>query len=116
MDMWADDGQGQLRHYLSIPMEKQYRVEHLVFVPTQRILVGACSDLSLCVFTDTPPGDDRVSPRHLPCFWSLHALLPRDQRAADQKHGPHCLLGLLDVPSDPPGAGESAGLKRLLPA
>lgn len=53
MDMWADDGQGQLRHYLSIPMEKKYRVEHLVFVPTQRVQDGSCSNLSLRVYTDT---------------------------------------------------------------
>ena len=52
MDMWADNGKGQLRHYLSVPMEKKYRVEHLVFVPTQRVLVGVCNDMCLRVFTD----------------------------------------------------------------
>ncbi|KAI4888069.1 hypothetical protein NFI96_022746 [Prochilodus magdalenae] len=56
--VWTQDTRGMLSHYKTIPMEKSYKIEHLVFVPSQKAFVGACSDLSLRVFSD--PGQDMV--------------------------------------------------------
>ncbi|XP_035647211.1 WD repeat-containing protein 87-like [Oncorhynchus keta] len=56
MEVWTENLRGDLKHNLSLPLDRGYRVEHLVSVPSQRIFVGACDDLSLRVFSDPTQG------------------------------------------------------------
>lgn len=50
--MWQDDGHGNLRHHSTIPVYGRYKIERMLFVPNQRVLVGYCNDLCLRVLTD----------------------------------------------------------------
>uniref|UniRef100_A0A8K9V8J3 Small-subunit processome Utp21 domain-containing protein n=1 Tax=Oncorhynchus mykiss TaxID=8022 RepID=A0A8K9V8J3_ONCMY len=56
MEVWTENLRGDLKHSLSLPLDRGYRVEHLVSVPSQRVFVGACDDLSLRVFSDPTQG------------------------------------------------------------
>uniref|UniRef100_A0A4W5JL33 Uncharacterized protein n=1 Tax=Hucho hucho TaxID=62062 RepID=A0A4W5JL33_9TELE len=56
MEVWTENLRGDLRRNLSLPLDRGYRVEHLVSVPSQRVFVGACNDLSLRVFSDPTQG------------------------------------------------------------
>ncbi|KAL7870807.1 hypothetical protein SRHO_G00083040 [Serrasalmus rhombeus] len=56
--VWTQNKRGKLAHYKSVPMENNYKVDHLVFIPSQRVFVGSCSDLSLRVFSN--PGQGMV--------------------------------------------------------
>lgn len=56
MEVWTENLRGDLKHNLSLPLDRGYRVEHLVSVPSQRVFVGACDDLSLHVFSDPTQG------------------------------------------------------------
>lgn len=88
-------------------MERSYRVKHLVYVPAQRVLVGACSDVSLRVFTDIT-GDIRVS-CHVVCPASVDCMhfCPETNELLTGSLGliafwgfsrsPHIVLGLLRV-------------------
>ncbi|KAG5285120.1 hypothetical protein AALO_G00034290 [Alosa alosa] len=50
--MWLDDGVGNLRHHSTTPMYGRYKMERMLFVPSQHVLVGYCNDLCLRVLTD----------------------------------------------------------------
>ncbi|XP_036440691.1 WD repeat-containing protein 87-like [Colossoma macropomum] len=58
MKVWKQNKRGKLAYYKSVPMENNYKVENLIFIPSQRAFVGACSDLSLRVFSG--PGQGMV--------------------------------------------------------
>lgn len=50
--MWVNDRQGNLRHQSATPVYGNYKIERMVFVPSQRFLVGYCNDMHLRVLTD----------------------------------------------------------------
>ena len=56
MEVWTESFKGDFSHTLSLPLDSGFRVEHLVSVPSHRVFVGACNDLSLRMFSDPNQG------------------------------------------------------------
>ncbi|XP_062329661.1 WD repeat-containing protein 87-like isoform X3 [Osmerus eperlanus] len=56
MEVWTENFKGDFSHTQSLPLDSGFRVEHLVSVPSHRVFVGACNDLSLRMFSDPNQG------------------------------------------------------------
>ncbi|KAJ7990432.1 hypothetical protein DPEC_G00300260 [Dallia pectoralis] len=56
MEVWSENQRGYLERERSLALDSGYWVEHLVSVPSQQVIVGACNDLSLRVFSEPKQG------------------------------------------------------------